>query len=166
MDVSQPVPQPDDPCAKVFREQLGKDLAQLGTQPVDPNRWAQFKRRMRFCSGEFGDEKTYERLKVALEQSDKEVGTAGDALFYFSIPPDLFALVAKQLAAQGLTKQEAGRWRRVIVEKPFGHDLASARAESRAHPRLGRKPDLPNRPLPGQRNRAEPVGVSNRQRGL
>jgi glucose-6-phosphate 1-dehydrogenase len=114
-----------------FREQLGKDLVELGTQPVDPNRWAQFKRRMRFCPGEFGDEKTYDRLKDALGQSDKELGTAGNALFYFSIQPDFFALVAQQLAAHGLTKPEPGRWRRVIVEKPFGHDLASARALNR-----------------------------------
>src|SRR5437763_1623888 len=63
-----------------FREQLGKDLVELGTQPVGPNLWAQFKRRMSFCSGEFGDEKTYEQLKGALEKSEKELGTAGNAL--------------------------------------------------------------------------------------
>jgi glucose-6-phosphate 1-dehydrogenase len=86
---------------------------------------------MSFCSGEFGDDQTYERLRAALDKSEKELGTAGNALFYFSIPPDFFALVAKQLAAHGLAKQAPGRWRRVIVEKPFGHDLASARALNR-----------------------------------
>ncbi|MBV9489827.1 MAG: glucose-6-phosphate dehydrogenase [Verrucomicrobia bacterium] len=114
-----------------FRDQLGKDLAQLGTQPVDPKAWDYFRRRMMYCSGDFSDDHTYECLRSSLERSEEELGTAGNALFYFSIQPDFFAVVAKKLAQHGLTKEENGRWRRVIVEKPFGHDLASARQLNR-----------------------------------
>src|SRR5690348_9218392 len=89
-----------------FRDQLGKDLAQLGTQPVDPKVWDYFRRQMSFCSGDFTDDSTYECLKGSLERSEKELGTAGNAIFYFSIQPDFFALVAKKLALHGLTKQE------------------------------------------------------------
>jgi len=110
-----------------FRDQLGKDLAQLGTQPVDPKIWGYFEQRMSFCSGDFGDDQTYECLKGSLERSEKELGTGGNVLFYFSIPPGLFAPVAEKLAQHGLTRQEKGNWRRVIIEKPFGHDLTSAR---------------------------------------
>jgi glucose-6-phosphate 1-dehydrogenase len=116
---------------EAFRDQLGKDLARLGTQPVDPKVWNYFRRRMSFCSGDFSDDKTYECLKGSLERSEKEFGTGGNVLFYFSIQPDLFALVARKLAEHGLTKQENGRWRRVIIEKPFGHDLPSARELNR-----------------------------------
>ncbi len=118
---------------EAFREQLGKDLAELGTQPVDPKLWEDFRRRMSFCAGEFDNDATYECLGQALQRSEKEFGTAGNAIFYFSIQPTFFATVAKKLAAHGLTLQGEGRpgWRRVIVEKPFGHDLASARQLNR-----------------------------------
>jgi len=111
-----------------FRDQLGRDLQELGTQPVDAQIWDHFRSRMSFCSGEFDDDKTYEKLKRLLEKSDRELGTAGNVLFYFSIQPDYFGVVAEKLALHGLTKEEGTGWRRVIVEKPFGHDLASARA--------------------------------------
>jgi glucose-6-phosphate 1-dehydrogenase len=63
-----------------------------------------------------------------LAQIDRKNGTPGNYLFYLAVPPALFGTVALHLASSGLTKQPSGRWRRLIVEKPFGHDLASARA--------------------------------------
>src|ERR1700757_2774607 len=108
-----------------FQSQLGKDLTQLGTQPVDPNIWDGFRDRMLYCSGSFDDPKTYEKLGQRLAESAKKLGTNGNVLFYLSVQPSFFATIAKMLAQYGLSREE-GNWRRVIIEKPFGHDLASA----------------------------------------
>src|SRR6266446_1687085 len=109
-----------------FANQLGKDLAELGTQPINPKIWEEFRQRMMYCPGSFDDARTYECLEARLTESVKRFGTAGNVLFYLSVQPDFFAVVAKMLAERGLTREE-GCWRRVIIEKPFGHDLASAR---------------------------------------
>src|ERR1700730_3593192 len=111
----------------VFREQLGKALAELGTQPVDPNLWSRFRGRISYCAGEFDNPDTYKKLKEALEASEKELKTSGNVVFYLSVQPDFFATIAKRLSEAGLLTEEGGRWRRVIIEKPFGHDLDSAR---------------------------------------
>ena len=80
---------------------------------------------MLYCSGNFDDPKTYEKLGQRLAESAKRLGTNGNVLFYLSVQPSFFATIAKMLAQYGLTREE-GNWRRVIIEKPFGHDLASA----------------------------------------
>src|SRR6266446_2562397 len=79
------------------------------------------------CAGEFHDPATYKRLAEALTESEKKFNTSGNVLFYLSVQPDYFATIAKRLSEAGLLREENGRWRRVIIEKPFGHDLASAR---------------------------------------
>jgi glucose-6-phosphate 1-dehydrogenase len=109
-----------------FRTQLGKDLAQLGTQPVDPKVWEEFRGRMMYCAGSFDDPKTYECLAGRLDESAKKYGTSGNVLFYLSVQPDFFGVIPRMLAERGLLREE-NCWRRVIIEKPFGRDLASAR---------------------------------------
>ena len=111
----------------VFRDQLGKDLAELGTQQVDPNFWSKFRERISYCAGEFDNPATYKKLADALSESETKFGTSGSAVFYLSVQPDYFATIAKRLSESGLLREENGRWRRVIIEKPFGHDLDSAR---------------------------------------
>ncbi|MBV9392541.1 MAG: glucose-6-phosphate dehydrogenase, partial [Verrucomicrobia bacterium] len=110
-----------------FRDEITRDLAELGTQPVDPKLWDPFRKKIFYCLGEFDKPESYKRLAEALARSEKENGTRGNALFYLSVQPDYFALIAKQLSEAGLLKEADGRWRRVIIEKPFGHDLDSAR---------------------------------------
>src|SRR6202023_882200 len=112
---------------EVFRDQLGKALAELGTQPVDPNLWSRFRGRISYCDGQFDDPETYKKLKEALDASEKELKTSGNVVFYLSVQPDYFATIAKRLSEAGLLNEEGSQWRRVIIEKPFGHDLASAR---------------------------------------
>jgi glucose-6-phosphate 1-dehydrogenase len=112
---------------EVFRDQLGKDLAELGTQPVDPNLWSRFRERISYCAGDFDNPATFKKLAEALAESEKKLKTSGNAVFYLSVQPDYFATIARQLSEAGLLVEENGRWRRVIIEKPFGHDLASAR---------------------------------------
>ena len=111
----------------IFRDQLGKALAELGTQPVDPNLWSRFRGRISYCAGEFDNPETYKKLKEALDASEKEFKTSGNVVFYLSVQPDFFATIAQRLSEAGLLAERDGRWRRVIIEKPFGHDLASAR---------------------------------------
>src|SRR5271167_1346077 len=86
------------------------------TEKLDPAVFERFAARLSYVSGDFNDAATYERVKAA-------VGEAHTPVFYLEIPPFLFGPVIEQLSRAGLTKNA-----RVVVEKPFGHDLASARA--------------------------------------
>ncbi|MDN8814753.1 glucose-6-phosphate dehydrogenase, partial [Staphylococcus aureus] len=69
----------------------------------------------------------FERLTEVVGELDRTRGTGGNHAFYLSIPPDAFPQVCGQLAESGLNTPQDGSWRRVVIEKPFGHDLASAR---------------------------------------
>src|SRR3984893_18383625 len=111
---------------EIFRDQLGKDLAELGTQPVDPNLWNVFRGRISYCAGAFDDPATYKKLAESLAESEKNFKTSGNVVFYLSVQPDYFGPIAKRLSEAGLLREDNG-WRRVIIEKPFGHDLDSAR---------------------------------------
>jgi len=82
--------------------------------------------RCRHVRGDFDDPATYSRLKAELAKLKRANGTGGNCLFYLATPPDLFAHVARLLGESGLSKEENGYWRRLIVEKPFGDDLQSA----------------------------------------
>ena len=93
--------------------------------------WQELLQGIRFVSGEFTDEKAFARLRTTIEKLDVERGTMGNHAFYLSIPPKDFPLVAQQLRTSGLVDakdEDDDRWRRVVIEKPFGNDLASARA--------------------------------------
>ncbi|HOA87258.1 MAG: glucose-6-phosphate dehydrogenase [Microbacteriaceae bacterium] len=93
--------------------------------------WQALLQGIRFVSGEFTDAAAFTRLRSTIEALDAERGTMGNHAYYLSIPPRDFPLVAQQLRASGLVdRAESGteRWRRVVVEKPFGSDLVSARA--------------------------------------
>jgi glucose-6-phosphate 1-dehydrogenase len=70
-------------------------------------------------------------LKETLDQVDRECGTQGNYLYYLSTPPSVFSEIVRHLGAQNLARESDGRWRRVIVEKPFGTDLASAQQLNR-----------------------------------
>jgi glucose-6-phosphate 1-dehydrogenase len=89
--------------------------------------WRQLAQGFRFVPGEFSDDEAFDRLATTVKDLDEVQGTAGNHAFYLSIPPSSFPVVRKQLARSGLADQADGQWRRVVIEKPFGHDLASAR---------------------------------------
>jgi glucose-6-phosphate 1-dehydrogenase len=95
--------------------------------PFDEDVWRQLSQGIRFVQGEFDDDAAFERLKETIEQLDRERGTMGNHAFYLSIPPKAFPLVTSQLKRSGLADQVDGAWRRVVIEKPFGSDLKSAR---------------------------------------
>jgi glucose-6-phosphate 1-dehydrogenase len=88
--------------------------------------WSQLARGFRFVPGDFSDDVAFRQLRDTIEELDRERGTGGNHAFYLSIPPRFFPDVIGQLKEHGLADQHAGCWRRVVIEKPFGHDLKSA----------------------------------------
>jgi glucose-6-phosphate 1-dehydrogenase len=115
-----------------FRELMSKDLREFATGPIDPVLWADFRARLHCVSGDLEDPATYRRLGERLAELDREHQTGGNVLFYLATPPDAFAPVVQRLGAAGLMREEGGRCRRLIVEKPFGRDIESARALNEA----------------------------------
>jgi len=90
--------------------------------------WARLVGNMRFVGGAFDDDKAFDTLAATLDELRESHGIHGNAAFYFSIPPAAFPTVLKQLERTGMASNDrAGGWRRVVVEKPFGYDLGSAR---------------------------------------
>ncbi|CAN5426720.1 glucose-6-phosphate dehydrogenase [soil metagenome] len=89
--------------------------------------WNQLAEGFRFVPGDFGDDDAFEKLRETVAELDEVRGTGGNHAFYLSIPPRFFPDVISQLKEHGLAEAEGDRWRRVVVEKPFGHNLASAR---------------------------------------
>jgi glucose-6-phosphate 1-dehydrogenase len=110
-----------------FRRSMREGVLSAEGEPLDPEKWQRIEDRLHYVSGEFIDPGTYVRLRDRLEEVEREHGVPPNCLFYLATPPDLFGQVGRQLADAGLTDEKAG-WRRVIIEKPFGVDLASARA--------------------------------------
>ncbi|MEJ2578074.1 MAG: glucose-6-phosphate dehydrogenase [Kineosporiaceae bacterium] len=94
--------------------------------PFREDVWRQLAEGIRFVPGEFSDDAAFDRLAAAVTKLDGDRGTGGNHAFYLSIPPKAFPVVVKQLARSGLSDPGQDAWRRVVVEKPFGHDLTSA----------------------------------------
>ena len=106
----------DDWTVDDLRDRARTSIADAG-EPIDERVFERFASRLRYVAGDFADPETFERVRVALDGARTPV-------FYLEIPPFLFGNVVKGLADAGLTKGGA----RVVVEKPFGHDVTSARA--------------------------------------
>jgi len=115
----------------VFRDQQSADIKEFATTKVDEAVWGDFKGRLYYVSGEFTDAATYQKLSALLREVDQKHATRGNILFYLATPPTFFAEIVRRIGAAALARQEEGRWRRVIIEKPFGHDLESSRALDR-----------------------------------
>jgi glucose-6-phosphate 1-dehydrogenase len=93
--------------------------------------WNQLRDGCRFVSGSFGDDAAFDRLARTIADLDRVRGTGGNHAFYLSVPPKYFPVAVEQLRRSGLSAAEDGAWRRIVVEKPFGHDLESARELNR-----------------------------------
>jgi len=111
-----------------FREKSGEEIKEFATRTVEQEVWDDFSKRLYYITGDFSDAATFQNLSTKVAEARKTWSIpGGNVLFYLAVAPRFFAPVVEQLGAAGLTKQEPEAWRRVIVEKPFGHDLASAR---------------------------------------
>jgi hypothetical protein len=96
-------------------------------ESIDDDKWRGIEERLHYMSGDFTDPSLYQRLTATLADLAGRHGVPANYLFYLAVPPDLFGTVAAHLGEAKLTDEHDG-WRRMIIEKPFGYDLASARA--------------------------------------
>jgi len=113
---------------------VGHAGAEFNTDHIDEDAWARLADKMTYISGDLTKPDLYEQVRAALDKAEKAHSTRGNAIFYLAIADRLFGTVVEQLGKAKLTDQgedqNGGRrfWRRVVIEKPFGHSLDSARA--------------------------------------
>jgi len=110
------------------RKKVTEDFKQFATGAIDADLWEWFVRRISYISGNFDDPATYDKLKETLAKVDQEHNSHGNYFFYLATAPNFFGDVVERLAKVGLMAEDNSHWRRVIIEKPFGHDLESAKA--------------------------------------
>lgn len=110
-----------------FEQVVHDAVKQYARTPFNEEVWRQLAAGIRFVSGDFDDDGAFDRLTSTLAELDRERGTMGNHAFYLSIPPKSFPLVTEQLRRSGLAEAKPGEWRRVVIEKPFGSDLETAR---------------------------------------
>ncbi len=111
-----------------FRAKISQEIKQYAGEEVDPGIAGWFAERMYYLTAEFDSKDLYGKLKPFLGKIDKDHSTHGNYFFYLATAPDFFGPVVEQLAGVGLMEENNHSWRRVIVEKPFGRDLDSAKA--------------------------------------
>jgi len=117
----------NDYTTETFRKTLGEEVPRVAPDPIDLKMWEWLSERIYYVKGDFQDPEAYKRLKQQIEETDKLHSTQGNKFFYLAVSPRFFGPIVQQLGAAGLTKEENDKWARVIVEKPFGHDLDSAK---------------------------------------
>ncbi|MBA2559583.1 MAG: glucose-6-phosphate dehydrogenase [Propionibacteriales bacterium] len=110
-----------------FEKVVHDSVREHARTPFREEVWQQLAQGFRFVPGAFSDDVAFGQLRETIEELDRERGTDGNHAFYLSIPPRFFPDVIGQLKQHGLAENHPGSWRRVVVEKPFGHDLESAR---------------------------------------
>jgi len=97
--------------------------------PAKDPLWSDFAQHLSYISGDFNDRGAFKKLRGTLDANDKQLGTAGNRLFYLATPPSVFGTIIQQLSDVGLgPKDQAEGWTRIVIEKPFGTDLDSARS--------------------------------------
>lgn len=115
------------PLGDAFAKDMGEGIVEGGGVEANDPKLQRFLSRVKYHAMNFDDPNGYSGLKQALAEMDKQLGTSGNRLFYLATAPEYFAEIIDQLGAHGMAKPEQGTVR-VIIEKPFGHDLDSARA--------------------------------------
>ena len=116
-----------------YRQDLRTSLATFSrVQPIDEEAWRSFSERITYERGDFSDQDLYTRLSSLLDKLDKEEGTRSNRIYYLATQPSAFPEIISLLGRAGLDhERHDGGWRRVIIEKPFGRDLESAKRLNR-----------------------------------
>jgi glucose-6-phosphate 1-dehydrogenase len=109
-----------------FREKMAKAIQEESKADWDPAAWQAFAPRLHYVAADVAKPDGFAPVKTWLEQ--REGGQPARRLFYLAVGPDLYANIVTNLGQEGLSREEGGAWRRLIIEKPFGRDLGSARA--------------------------------------
>ena len=113
--------------SEAFRDDLAKSLPKFATRDIDERVVKKLLGCVAYVEGEPDDEATYKKIGAELSRIERERDTKGNRLFYLATPPAAFMPIGCRLGQSGLAREENGAWRRVVIEKPFGTDLASAR---------------------------------------
>ena len=112
-----------------FRGTVGeaaKTISEVG--PIDPAKWDAFASNLFYCPGDYADQNSYAQLAKRLAEIDAEKKLGGNRLFYLSTPPEVYPDIVEHLGRAGLARPSSpDSWVRIIIEKPFGRDLASAK---------------------------------------
>jgi glucose-6-phosphate 1-dehydrogenase len=125
-----------------------------------------FARRLHYVHGDLNTPADFEALGTRLRQLEADRGQPANRLYYLSVAPNYFETALTNHAGAGLTEDSPG-WRRVVIEKPFGNDLETARKLNLCVGRVFDENQVYRcRPLPGQRDSAEPAGAAVRQRDI
>ncbi len=116
-----------------FRNEMQTAVKDALGDEVDDATWQEFAKRLSYVQANFDDLAGYQKLKEVLEQLDDERGVGGNRIFYLATPPSYYPIIINNLNAVGLAQRAVpgdGRegWTRLVIEKPFGHDLASAQS--------------------------------------
>lgn len=119
----------EDPQHQDYRQDMKGAVERSTGEPVRPDVWDSFSDSLYFIPGEFQDPRAYQQLKDKLDSLSAERGTCGNVLYYLATPPEWDASIVEQMDQAGLINPRShdAPWTRVIFEKPFGHDLDSAR---------------------------------------
>src|SRR5262252_9157363 len=117
-----------DYLAEGIRSFVSDTASGPATEPFDAQAWEFVASRITHFAGDLTQPDTYARLHQVHEKTAGQHQTGGSAIFYLAVGSQLFGTIVEQLAAAGLVQEKADSFRRVIIEKPFGSDLASARA--------------------------------------
>jgi glucose-6-phosphate 1-dehydrogenase len=116
----------DQMTTDAFREKLSAEMKEFAPESLNDELWKWFLERIYYVHGDFNDSSAYQRLKDQIAAVDKEHNTQANRFHYLAVAPTFFSTIVRKLGEAGLTKETNGNWTRVIVEKPFGHDLESA----------------------------------------
>jgi glucose-6-phosphate 1-dehydrogenase len=112
---------------ETFRARLSEGVRNFAAEDWQPRRWEEFAQRLFYVAGDPSKPGGLDPLQAWLKRAE---GTRGRRLYYLAVAPDLYPRIITQLGEAGMS-QEDGGWRRIVIEKPFGRDLASARALNR-----------------------------------
>ncbi len=116
----------DEMTTDQFRAKMSEDIKKFSTRnEFNQEVWDQFVLKLHYTSGNFGDPAAYQRLAQVVNGLDTELQVGGNIIFYMATPPSIFGMISGHLDGAGFKSREKG-WIRIIVEKPFGHDLQSA----------------------------------------
>ena len=115
---------------EVFRDEMKQAISQHSrVKPIEENVWETFAPQVFYHQSEFDDDAGYERFAKHLADIDSQLGTSGNRIYYLSTQPSYFTTIVEKLKKHKLLydhSEEQEKWSRVIIEKPFGHDLTSA----------------------------------------
>jgi glucose-6-phosphate 1-dehydrogenase len=137
-----------DSLHKMMESFVGKAASESRIDKVDDATWGKLTQNVSFVRGDMTDDALYGQLKTKLDEVEKSGATGGNCLFYLAIADRFFAPVVTHLGAAGLFDEKpdqeghASRWRRVVIEKPFGHDVASARELNKTILRAAREDQI------------------------